>query len=65
MEQDKAVAASGVLRLCPQTLQQIRVAFWIKDDHHLTTADVLGGKQFRQQFRRHAEMLRGAQISLW
>ncbi len=48
MEQDKAIAASGVLRFCPQTLQQIRVAFWIKNDHHLTTADILGGKQFRQ-----------------
>jgi hypothetical protein len=48
MEQDKAVAASGALRLCPQALQQIGVAFRIKDDHHLATADVLSGKQFRQ-----------------
>lgn len=48
MEQDKAVTASGALRFCPQTLQQIGVAFRIENDHHLATADVLSGKQFRQ-----------------
>lgn len=48
MKQDKAVAASGALSFRPQTLKQIGIAFWIENDHHLATADVLGGKQFRQ-----------------
>ena len=58
MEQIKILQPTGALCLGVDATQQIGIPFGVKDNDHITPADVLGNQQFRQACLTDA---RGAQ----